>query len=69
MFLTGQMFSKPWDEPNKPKDIPKVSTCSLTSFIGPQLLQHGHQDEPVEQPETDLQQENQGFLSRARESV
>jgi hypothetical protein len=24
MFLTGQMFAKPWDEPNKPKDLPKV---------------------------------------------
>ena len=29
MFLTGQMFAKPWDEPNKPKDIPKVRILAL----------------------------------------
>jgi hypothetical protein len=58
------MFAKPWDEPNKPKDIPKVRNCSLKSVtIGSQLLQHGHKDKLVEQPETDFQQEDQGFLS------
>jgi len=59
------MFAKPWDEPNKPKDIPKVRNhWLLTSLIiGSQLLQHGHKDKLVEQPETDVQQEDQGFLS------
>lgn len=33
MFLTGQMFAKPWDEPNKPKDIPKVRILALSPHL------------------------------------